>query len=70
MEKMMSGHPGIFPVDELVAAHFMREDRHILGDRELAAITGGAPSTMVGAFGYMVHIPMGIPCPPSTKPAK
>jgi hypothetical protein len=46
------------------------EGRDTLRDRELAAVTGGAPSTMVGAFGYMVHIPMGIPSPPSTKPAK
>jgi hypothetical protein len=48
------------------------EHHDTLADSELDAVTGGAsyPTVEVGAHGYMVHIPMGIPLPPSTKPAK
>jgi hypothetical protein len=50
--------------------HATLEDHGPLDDALLDGVTGGAPSASVGAFGYSIHIPMGLPCPPSTKPAK
>jgi hypothetical protein len=46
------------------------EDHRTFDDARLDAVTGGVPSASVGVFGYMIHIPMGVPYPPSTKPAK
>ena len=42
------------------------EDR-ALADSELAAVTGGST---VGALGYTIHIPMGLPVPPTPSPGR
>jgi hypothetical protein len=38
-----------------------------LTDSELDAVAGG---TTVGALGYTIHIPMGLPVPPTPSPGR
>jgi hypothetical protein len=49
--------------------HAALEDHRALGDTELDAVTGGTTAS-VGALGYTIFIPMGVPVPPSMKPPK
>jgi hypothetical protein len=42
-------------------------EHHTLTDIELNAVSGG---TTVGALGYTIHIPMGLPVPPTPSPGR
>jgi hypothetical protein len=51
------------------------EDDDTLADSELAAVTGGRtvggfPSASAGALGYTMHIPQGVPVPPTPRPVR
>ena len=42
-------------------------DVHELGDDELDRVTGGRSA---GALGYTMHIPQGVPVPPTPRPVR
>jgi len=42
-------------------------DHRELTETELDAVSGG---TTVGALGYTIHIPMGLPVPPTPSPGR
>jgi hypothetical protein len=51
------------------------EDHRPLADSELDAVTGGRtvggfPSVSAGALGYTIHIPQGVPVPPTPRPVR
>jgi hypothetical protein len=50
-------------------------DVHELGDDELDRVSGGRtvggfPAGSAGALGYTMHIPQGVPVPPTPRPVR